>query len=248
MEQKLKLDKKLIDILKNFDSSGDFFIEGNRNKIKLFDYNNIKINIKSFKIPNFFNKIVYRYFRDSKAKRSYNFAKILESKAIGTPMPIAFYEEFSFLGLGKSYYVSEHLEFDLMFRDLVDNENYPNYQLILKQFTAFCYKLHQNGIEFLDHSPGNTLIKKIDDTTYSFYLVDLNRMKFHNEMSFDIRMKNLSRLTSKKKMAEELATEYAIVSGESEIIVFDALWKYTSEFQYKFYRKKRIKKRLKFWT
>jgi hypothetical protein len=135
-----------------------------------------------------------------------------------------------------------------MIRDLVDNDNYPNYNQIIKQFAAFCYKLHQNGIEFLDHSPGNTLIKKIDSENYSFYLVDLNRMKFHDEISFETRIKNLSRLTSKKKMAEEIAKEYAAISGENEIIVFDLLWKYTSEFQYKFYQKKRIKKRIRFWS
>jgi hypothetical protein len=246
MNQKQQIDQELVDVLKNFDASGDVFIEGNRNKIKLFDYKGIKINVKAFKIPNFFNKVVYKFFRDSKAKRSYNFAKILTEKGIGTPKPIAFYEEFSFLGLEKSFYVSEHLKFDLMFRDLVDNENYPDYDNIMKQFAEFCYQLHQNGIEFLDHSPGNTLIKKLNDKEYSFYLVDLNRMKFHDEMSFETRMKNLSRLTSKKKMAEDIATQYAAISGENEIVVFDLLWKYTSEFQYKFYRKKRIKKRFKF--
>ena len=248
MNQNLKIDKQLVDILTNFEKSGTIFIKGNRNKIKLFSYNNLTINIKAFKVPNFFNKIIYKYFRDSKAKRSYNFANILIKKGIGTPMPIAFYEEFSFFGLEKSFYVSEHLEFDLMFRDLVDNDNYPNYKVIIKQFAEFCFRLHQNGIEFLDHSPGNTLIKKVGNDEYSFYLVDLNRMKFHDEMSFETRIKNLSRLTSKKKMAEEIAIEYAVASGENEIIVFDSIWKYTSEFQYKFYRKKRIKKRLKFWS
>ncbi len=248
MKQNPKIDKQLIDILNNFEQSGTVFIEGNRNKIKLFEYKNLIINVKAFKVPNFFNKIVYKYFRDSKAKRSYNFANILKEKAIGTPMPIAYYEKFSFWGLEKSYFISEHLDYDLMIRDLVDNDNYPNYNLIIKQFAAFCYKLHQNGIEFLDHSPGNTLIKKIDSENYAFYLVDLNRMKFHHEMTFETRIKNLSRLTSKKKMAEEIAKEYAAISGENEIIVFDLLWKYTSEFQYKFYRKKRIKKRIRFWS
>lgn len=248
MKQKLQLDKKLIEILKKFENSGEIFIEGNRNKIKLYDLDGVKINVKSFKTPNFFNKIIYNFFRDSKAKRSYNFANLLLKKGIGTPKPIAYYEKFSLIGLEKSFYVSEHLEFDLMFRDLVDNENYPNYKLIIKQFAAFCFQLHQSGIEFLDHSPGNTLIKKNDDTSYSFYLVDLNRMKFHDQMSFETRMKNLSRLTSKKEMTEEIAKQYAAISGENERIVFELLWKYTSEFQYKFYRKKRLKKVIKFWN
>ncbi|QRE24688.1 Kdo domain containing protein, partial [Flavobacterium psychrophilum] len=55
-------------------------------------YNDIILNVKSFKIPFFFNGIVYKFFRKSKAERSYNYAKILSEKGIGTPNPIGFYE------------------------------------------------------------------------------------------------------------------------------------------------------------
>ena len=241
----MQLNKNLQNILDNFDNSGKLFIAGNRNSIKLFEYEGITINVKAFKVPNLFNKIIYKYFRDSKAKRSYNYATLLLEKGIGTPKPIAFYEQTSFLGLEKSFYISQHLEFDLMFRDLVENNNYPDKEIILKQFMAFCYKLHQNGIEFLDHSPGNTLIKKEGENEYSFYLVDLNRMIFHHEMTFEQRMKNLSRLTPYQDMIQIMSKEYANLSGEEEDLVFDTLWKYTSEFQYKFYRKKRIKNKLR---
>jgi tRNA A-37 threonylcarbamoyl transferase component Bud32 len=241
----MQLNKNLQNILDNFDNSGKLFIAGNRNSIKLFEYEGITINVKAFKVPNWFNKIIYKYFRDSKAKRSYNYATLLLEKGIGTPKPIAFYEQKSFLGLEKSFYISQHLEFDLMFRDLVENNNYPDKDIILKQFMAFCYKLHQNGIEFKDHSPGNTLVKKDGENEYSFYLVDLNRMIFHHEMTFEQRMKNLSRLTPYQDMIQIMSKEYANLSGEEEDLVFDTLWKYTSEFQYKFYRKKRIKNKLR---
>ena len=184
----MQLNNTLQNILDNFDTSGTVFIAGNRNVIKLFEYEGITVNIKAFKVPNFINKIIYKYFRESKAKRSFTYATILLEKGIGTPKPIAYYEQNSLLGLEKSFYVSEHLQFDLMFRDLVENSNYPNGKIILKQFMNFCYKLHQNGIEFLDHSPGNTLIKKEKEDEYSFYLVDLNRMIFHEKMTFEERM------------------------------------------------------------
>ena len=241
----MQLNKTLQNILDNFDNSGKLFIAGNRNSIKLFEYEGTIINVKAFKVPNWFNKIIYKYIRDSKAKRSYNYATLLLEKGIGTPKPIAFYEQKSFLGLEKSFYISQHLEFDLMFRDLVENNNYPDKDIILKQFMSFCYKLHQNGIEFLDHSPGNTLIKKESENKYSFYLVDLNRMIFHKEMTFEQRMKNLSRLTPYQDMIQIMSKEYAILSNEEEDLVFDTLWKYTSEFQYNFYRKKRIKNKLR---
>jgi hypothetical protein len=241
------LESEIKVFINNYETKGILFGDGKRNKIKLFELEGKTINIKSFKIPNLINKIAYKYYRKSKARRSFEFATILLEKGIGTPQPIAYFENYDFVGLNDSYYISEHLQCDLTFRELVEIPDYLDYSNILRQFTRFSFELHEKGIEFLDHSPGNTLIKNLYNGNYAFYLVDLNRMDFHSEMSFDSRMKNLSRLTPKKQMIEEIAMEYARLSGENPKLVFDTLWKYTSEFQRKHFRKNRIKKTLKFW-
>jgi hypothetical protein len=206
------------------------------------------INIKSFKIPNLINKLVYNYFRKSKARRSFEYATTLLEKGIGTPQPIAYFENHDFIGLKDSYYISEHLDCDLTFRELVEISDYPDHEKILQQFTQFSFKLHEKGIEFLDHSPGNTLIKKTVSGDYEFFLVDLNRMNFHDKMSFESRMRNLSRLTPYKNMVQLISKEYAFLSNEDEDLVFGKLWEFTSKFQNKYYRKKNIKKKFKFWT
>jgi hypothetical protein len=240
--------ESILNTIKMFSSTGELFGNGDRNKIKLFDFNEKKINIKSFKIPNLINKIAYRYFRKSKARRSFEYATILLEKGIGTPEPIAFLENFNILGLKDSYYVSEHLNADLTYRELVEIPNYPDNENILRQFTRFSFGLHEKGIEFLDHSPGNTLIKKNNEGTYDFFLVDLNRMEFHESMTFEKRMKNLCRLTPLKEMVAVMSNEYAkLYKKESEEKIFETLWKYTADFQEQFYRKKRLKKKLKFW-
>jgi len=234
-------------IIENFQTEGELFGNGDRNKIKLFDFEGKTINIKSFKIPNLINKVAYRYFRKSKARRSFEYATILLEKGIGTPEPIAFLENFNTLGLKDSYYVSEHLNVDLTYRELVEIPDFPDRENILRQFTRFSFELHEKGIEFLDHSPGNTLIKKNTAGNYDFFLVDLNRMEFHESMSFEMRMKNLCRLTPLKEMVAVMSNEYAKLYTESEQKTFDTLWKYTADFQEQFYRKKRLKKKLKFW-
>lgn len=243
--------KNNIDLIKsnilNFNSTGELFGDGKRNIIKLFELNDKTINIKSFKIPNLINKIAYRYFRKSKARRSFEYATLLLEKGIGTPQPIAYQENYNWIGLKGSYYVSDHLQSDLTYRELVEIPDYPDHENILRQFTQFSYILHQKGVEFKDHSPGNTLIKKEDEEHYNFFLVDLNRMNFHEEMSFELRMKNLCRLTPVKEMVAVMSNEYAKLSGESEKIIFDTLWKFTEDFQEKFARKKKLKKQLKFW-
>ena len=49
------------------------------------------------------------------------------------------------------------------YRELITFPNYPDREEILRQFTAFTKQLHDNGVLFKDHSPGNTLIKKIGE-------------------------------------------------------------------------------------
>jgi tRNA A-37 threonylcarbamoyl transferase component Bud32 len=238
---------QISNFVESFSNSGKIFIDGKRNKIKLFELEGKTLNIKSFKVPNLLNKIIYNYFRKSKAQRSFEFANKLIENGIGTPEPIAYYQNSDIIGLKDSYYISEHLECDLTYRELVEVDNYPDNENILRQFTRFSYQLHQKGIEFKDHSPGNTLIIQRQKGIYDFYLVDLNRMEFHQSMSFELRMKNLCRLTPHKEMVAIMSNEYALLSGESEEKIFTTLWKMTSDFQYRYYRKKKIKKKLKFW-
>ncbi len=242
----LEKKKQIENFIENFNTLGQIFIKGNRNTIKLFELDDLTLNIKSFKEPNLINKIVYKYFRKSKAQRSFEYANFLLENNIGTPKPIAYFENSSFLGLKDSYYISEHLQCDLTYRELVLTD-YPDAENILRQFTQFTFLMHEKGIEFLDHSPGNTLIVKRPEGKYDFYLVDLNRMKFHTQMDFETRMKNLCKITPKEDMVATMSNEYAKLAGIDENKVFSTMWNLTKDFQYRFYRKKRIKKRLKFW-
>jgi hypothetical protein len=242
----LKYKVQFENCITNFASSGKDFVIGKRNVIKLFELGNEIVSIKSFKKPNIINKIVYCYFRKSKAQRSFEYANFLLKHNIRTPNPIAYFENTSFLGLEESYYVCKHLDCDLTYRELVQTDYYDK-DNILRQFTQFTFAMHEKGIEFLDHSPGNTLIVKKSEGTYDFYLVDLNRMKFHTQMSFHTRMKNLSKITHKKEMVAVMSSEYAKLSGISEDMIFRTMWKFTEDFQNRYYRKKRIKKMLKFW-
>ncbi|AKC19687.1 Kdo domain containing protein [Flavobacterium psychrophilum] len=237
------MNNELLNIITNFDSLGSDFVIGKRNKIKTIPYNDIILNVKSFKIPFFFNGIVYKFFRKSKAERSYNYAKILSEKGIGTPNPIGFYENKSAFRLLDSYYICEHLSPDYVFKDLFNTPN-ENLDDILRQFTYFTFNLHERGIEFLDHSSGNTLLKKVSQDKYEFYLVDLNRMKFHKEMDFKTRMKNFNRITPSEAMMKIISFEYAKLYGKPEEETFQLMWKYASEFQEKARRKIRLKKKL----
>lgn len=234
-------------IIDNFDIQGQLFADGRRNKIKLFQFEGETINIKSFKKPILINQIIYKYFRKSKARRSYENAVKLLKLGINTPKPIAFFEFFSFFGLEKSYYVCQHINVNYTFYDvlrLADDEK--RFELIRK-FAYFTFQLHEKGIEFLDHSPGNTLVVQ-NNNEVDFYLVDLNRMIFHENLSFEQRIKNLSRIATTEEVIKIISEEYCkYYKLHSDENFYNVLWNETSQFQKAFYRKIRLKKKLQFW-
>ncbi|SDH73624.1 lipopolysaccharide kinase InaA family protein [Winogradskyella thalassocola] len=236
---------KLDYFIKNFDTEGTPFGDQKRNSLRLFKLKDFQVNIKSFKVPNVVNQIAYSFFRKSKAQRSYEYGLELIKRGIGTPQPIAYYEFKSFFLFKKSYYLSEQVDCDLTYRELTHDFNYPDYEAILRAFTRFTFQLHEKGIKFLDHSPGNTLIKKVADG-YEFFLVDLNRMEFKH-MNFEDRIKNFDRLTIHKSMVEVMSDEYAKVSGEDYDKIVNLMWEATEAFQAKHHKKQRLKKRLRFW-
>ncbi len=221
----------------HFNDEGKDVLQGDRNTIKSFDLDGVKINIKSFKRPNFLNAFVYRFIRKSKAKRSFEYAEKLLEADILTPFPIAYVEEFSTIGLERSYYVSTHIDFDFDFRDLIHQPKFPDRVNILQQFTEFTFKLHENNINFFDHSPGNTLIVKKQNNQYDFYLIDLNRMSFE-KMDFDKRMHNFRRLWLSKTMIKIMADTYAKLYHKGYYETYDSMLKHSRDFQRKIDRKK----------
>ncbi len=229
--------KQLESFISAFDTEGEYVTRGERNVIKSFDLKGEKINIKSFRIPNAFNSLVYKYFRKSKAKRSFEYAERLINSAIQTPFPIAYIEKHTVFGLKESYYISKHIDYDFDFRVLIHQPKFFEREKILQQFTDFTFKLHESNVNFLDHSPGNTLIVKKEEGTYDFYLIDLNRMRFES-MGFEKRMENFRRLWISKTMVTIIAKRYAELSQKPNDEVYERMLYYSRKFQRKINSKK----------
>lgn len=229
----------------NFKNEGTLIGTDKRNAIRYFDVDGLKINIKSFKKPNFFNKIIYKYFRKSKARRSFEFAQLLKENGFGTPEPMAYLENYDFIGLTTSYYFSEQLEDVFMFRQAIFDQNFEDRMLITKKYAQFFFNLHQKGIEFVDNTSGNTLIRKTQ-SGYDFFLVDLNRMNFHQEMAVQLRISNLAKLTDDKVIIKVISDEYAGLLNYSKEEFYLKLLDESEKFQNKFQRKRAFKKKILF--
>jgi hypothetical protein len=97
-------------------SDNDHSIHKARNELKIIEQGGIKTVVKSFKIPHLLNRIVYTFFRKSKAYKSYHNALYLKELGVSTPPPIALIEFFSLTLLADSFFFSVLFDFDFTIR------------------------------------------------------------------------------------------------------------------------------------
>ena len=225
-----------VEDIRGYFEEADCNIYKGRNKIKVLSFLEEDIVVKSFRIPHVINKIAYTFFRDSKAKKSYvNSLKILDF----VPEPIAYAEFFKFGLLYDSYFLCKDFKYDFTIREVLLNEEFPDRENLLKDFAAFTYALHEEGIEHVDYSPGNILIKRSKEG-YIFKIVDVNRMHFLH-LDNQKRLENFAKLWASDEDITTIAKAYAqkIEMDEKEAVEI-AL--YASQ---KHKERKNFKKRLK---
>ncbi|MDM8161994.1 CDP-glycerol glycerophosphotransferase family protein [Labilibaculum sp. K2S] len=222
-----------------FEKGGTCIYEG-RNTIKTFNYDGLIVNVKSFKIPHFINKVAYAFLRGSKAKHSYDYGTEIIRRGASTPEPIAYLELLKNGLFNKSYYVSIHYPYDFMIRDLIGFE-FPDKDNILRQFVTYTYeKLHKNGIFHLDYSRGNILIRRIQDGKYDFSIVDINRLKFL-KLNYLKGLSNFSQIWADDEELEIIAREYARINNRNEDEAVQLLIKFDTAHKTKINRKNALK-------
>ena len=81
------------DLPNRFASEGKV-IQDKRNTIKVFEYKELEINVKRYRVPIFINRIAYRFFRKSKAVKAYFNSLEVRKRGFNTPESIACIETF----------------------------------------------------------------------------------------------------------------------------------------------------------
>ena len=220
-KNELKIELRSEEIFPNGFSLEDFekffeenqnIIKNNRNIIKKLRFGEIETVTKSFKTPNFIQGMIYKFFRKTKAKRSFEHSLLLNQKGVKTPEPLCYIEVFDRFRLRQSYFISRQINYDFTL-DLVTQKEVENHKDILKSFIDFTYNLHKKNIMHLDYVVGNICVKKIDKG-YDFFLVDLNRL-YKGIVSSKTGVKNLKRISKDPEIIKILAEEYANKSSGS---------------------------------
>ncbi len=226
-----------ISAIKNIFEESNMFLHNERNKIKKISINSVDFVVKSFKIPNTLNRIIYTFFKDSKAKKSYN-----NSLRLGDfcPQPVGYLEFYKSKLLEKSFYISENFEFDFTIREPLLEVDFPEKREIFREFAKFCFKLHKQNIIHLDFSPGNILIKKGE--TFEFKIVDVNRMRFQ-KLSLNQRALSFAKLWAKEEDLKIILNEYQKFYKDGDLIELALIESQKHKNRVNF--KKKIKQRLK---
>jgi hypothetical protein len=179
-----------------------------RNEIKIFDACGTQLIVKSFKVPHFFNGIIYSCLRPSKAERSYRYALTLLSRGVNTSVPVAYIEEHQSGMLASSYYVAVYEPYPGILRELRYSP-LAGSEALVAAFARFTADIHVREVFPLDYSSGNILYRKTGDE-YVFCLIDINRMKFL-PVDMDLGAYGFRRLWGHEDTISYMAREYARV-------------------------------------
>lgn len=175
-----------------------------RNTLKKIQFNERMFVVKSFKIPNIFQAIIYANIRTSKAERSYTNSMKLISAGLHSPKPIGYSVHRNKLKIFQSYYISEYHDYEYDFRYLVNNFN-SNIKIV-EDFIKVIIAMHDSNIYHHDLTPGNILISPTSSNVFSF--IDNNRMSF-KEMNLKMRMESISKLANNIDQLNIFAELYA---------------------------------------
>lgn len=214
----------ILNMRRNFDGPAQVLCRG-RNVVKLFSVAKKEYVVKSFKKPGPPTSYIYSYLRKSKARRSFENSNVLLAKNINTPTPVAYIEFYSRSLLRESFYISKYYGFDFDLRAFFgksllypNTEKWPKIQNkneSIKQFVKFAFEAHNKGINHMDYTCGNVLIKKRTLKSYEFSLVDVNRVKF-GALGAKERVRSLSRVTDNQEELDLIAKYYGHFSGVDE--------------------------------
>jgi len=158
----------------------------------------ISVVVKSFGRPSRKTSLRYRQ-EGSKARRSWQVARILEAQGAGTPRPVGFLERWEGLELVESYFLTEWAGDASSMRDelrAAGNETIPSERTtaLVTAVAKAVRKMHDAGLQHNDLGQVNILLRKTEANGTEALFIDLNRARHFKVLSLRRRAKDLSRL------------------------------------------------------
>lgn len=154
-----------------------------------------------------FHELSNRFFQTlmkSRAKRAWIAARGLQVRGINTPSALALIEMKKFGLLKRTILITEFIENAYELNDFVleyykeKNANYAvcSKESFIVQLAKMLRKLHESGIYHADLKSNNILVSLDENKELRFYLVDLDRVHFKDQLSFEQTANNLAQINA----------------------------------------------------
>ncbi|MDE5678472.1 MAG: hypothetical protein K2G02_06255 [Phocaeicola sp.] len=205
-----ELEEFVLSVPERFRRNEGTIIYKGRNELRKMEYNGKEYVVKAFHKPLFINRFVYGIFRPSKAKRSYEHARMLLKIGVGTPQPIGYMNVRSGFLFDKSYYISSLSTCTRRYDDLFGKEA-EQAEEVCRAVGKVTALLHEHGYAHKDYGRANILFQKTD-SGIQIEVVDLNRM-YIGPIDMKAGCKNFERLPATPDMHRWMAEEYAQARG-----------------------------------
>lgn len=226
-----------------FEQEGEMLYDG-RNRVKLFMYAGRQLVVKRYKRPHLIQRIVYKWFRPSKAERAYRFAFSLEKMGIDTPEPLAYVEVGGCLLFGDSYFVSARCADPDLMGALYKPAEFP--RPLAVAWADRLAEFHEKGFLHGDLNLANILYRTDPQTgACRFTVIDINRSHFRPHPSPDECMDNLVRLTHRVDLLCFLVAAYARRRGWDEEQTVNGVLVRLRAFEQRCERKQKLKQKMK---
>lgn len=198
------------------------------------------VAVKRFKPLGLIRGLYYTYIGKSKAERCFEYALELERRGIDTPEPVACVTVRNNGVLRDSYYVCKCVELPPI-KDGVHYEDSFN-ERMAEDFAEMAAAMHKSGITHGDLNCDNVLYRQNDDGSYSFTLIDINRMTLHRAgepVTDSEAIADMCCFTRSLKVMRSVAEYYAKARGWDNEMVERMV-----DSKRRFNRRREIKKRI----
>lgn len=176
--------------------------------------------VKRYKRPILINRIIYCFFRKSKARRAYEYAVELLKRGVDTPHPVAYFEQYKNGLFDCGIFISKYVPYYLLENIYEDSVPADEREKILNGFVDFMMLAYEKGIKPMDMNAGNIFYHK-DEVSgeYGFALTDINRMEFDKKPGFYDMVFAFEQCFAELEKVTDLARIYADRIGLPTMVV-----------------------------
>ena len=205
-----------------------------RNIVEQCSEQGVELVVKIFNKPTDFNRVIYTFFRPSKAKRAYEYSLKLRELGFEAPEPVAYMEEprcgFFYTGCYVSVNAAEYSPVsDFLSYDFENPLQRQKLTALADALASLAYRLHSKHIMYNDFNESNILYKECEGS-FEFKIVDLNRMRF-GVNSKECFAKDLSNLGFRRDMMEKIVAIYCSKMGYDYQTFFAKVQKHKHRWQ-----------------